>query len=124
MIYIEEGLIATVLASLLILFSIGTSLVAHILLPTIEGNLQKSEVLLDTWAFLKKAGFFGKSSLCGIISLVFLAPGVFAKRGYIDLDEVKRFPLPLKLMLVIPWYGVMIVFFGLACFGYTMGWYA
>ena len=72
----------------------------------------------------KNAGIFGRSSICGIISVVFLAPEVFARRGYIDLDEVKRFPLPLKLKIVIPWYAVMIVFFALACCWYTMGWYA
>ena len=120
MICIEEGLVAIVLASLMIILTLASSLVAYFLLPTIEGNLQKSKALLDTLVYFKYGGMLGKSVMCAVISLVFLVPGVFAARGFIDLNEVKQFPRSLKLKLVIPWYGLYILFFLSACFWYAV----
>ena len=120
MICVEEGLIATALVFLLMLFSVATSIVAYFFLPAIEAHLQRSKGLLDMVAFLKNGGIFGKSSICGIISVVFLMPSIFARRGYIDIDEFKRFPRSLKLKLIIPWYGLYMISFVTSCFWYTM----
>jgi len=74
--------------------------VAHRHLDEIEALLANSRYIGDLKATFSGAGLIGKVLRTCVIGGVLLAPGPYARRGLIDLSEVKRFPVGMKRVIV------------------------
>ena len=119
---IEQAVITGVLFFLIVALSIAMSLIAHFHLPTIERYLQRSLGFVELSATMKHGGVFGKSAMCGILSLVFLSPKIFAKRGFVSVEDINFLPRKLKIKISVVWYSAYLVFIVFVIFGYWMGW--
>ena len=105
----EQAIVVGVVLLLMVVVLSAGLYTAHKDLQEIEANLQRSRPLLQSLAPFQSGGLLGKSIMCGVISFVFLVPRIFKKKGYIDLEEVQRFPRGLKLRIIIPWYSLYVL---------------
>ena len=119
---IEELIIGCILLLLLIVICIATTLLAYTSMPHIEKHMKKSVGYLETLETMKHGGITGKSIMCGLLALVFLIPDKFATKGFVDLDDINRFPKGLKRKIVIIWYSSSVVIITFVLFGWSMGW--
>lgn len=78
---------------------------------------EKAESLMPTSSFVEahknaypQAGLAGKIFRNGFLTLVLLTPELCAKRGFANLEEVRRFPSSLKRRLIVSW-GLCASFF-------------
>jgi len=84
--------------------------VAHRHLDAIEALLANSKYIGDLRTTFSGAGLIGKVLRTCVIGGVLMAPGPYARRGLIDLSEVKRFPAGMKRVIV----GILLVL--IVCF--------
>ena len=82
---------------------------AHLYVLEAEANLKGCEIVIWIQIF-NNAGLLGKSIKCGMMGFAVLMPKLHAKRGLVDLDVVARFPLALKLKLLVPFYLSHLIF--------------
>lgn len=74
---------------------------------------------------LRHGGALGKLLLVGGISGIVTFPGVYLKHGGVSIDDLARFPVPLKRKLaVLQWTGIGLLasMFLLWCIGKIVGW--
>jgi len=102
------------MAALLVLLLVA---VRH--LDYIEEMLSKSSFVVGNKALYSRAGLLGKLMRICTISLLLAMPRAFARRGMVDVVQLKKFPMPMKRLLVAAWYTVCIssvIFLGLGTF--------
>ncbi|AIR89463.1 hypothetical protein LK03_09305 [Pseudomonas cremoricolorata] len=81
-----------IIASLCINLAI-TVYLAHRLTEEIESQLTNSKLIMDNLKIYASKGIAGKIHRLGVISLVFMAPQVFARKHLVDLQEINRIPI-------------------------------
>ncbi|WDY56693.1 hypothetical protein [Pseudomonas sp. PSKL.D1] len=97
---IHPGLIAGLIIVPMVIALIVQAYVAHKYTERFEALLANCAFVTGNKTTFQYAGLMGKVMRTGLISMVLAMPGVFMRRGLIDLDEVKRFPPRLKRLLV------------------------
>lgn len=93
-------------------FFIGMPLIIILvwLIYMVHVYTEKAEALLSNSGFVKanlkafdQAGLLGKAMRNGFITLVLISPDLLAKRGLVNVNEVKEFPRKIKRILVVSW---------------------
>ncbi|MDU7557308.1 MAG: hypothetical protein E7K65_05520, partial [Pseudomonas sp.] len=65
---------------------------------------------IDSLAKFKQGGLWGKLLLVGSVSGVVTFPGLYIRRGIVDAEDIRRFPVQLKRRLVfLQWAGIVLV---------------
>lgn len=86
--------------------------------------LSNCSVVADHKAAFSGLGFIGDVVRIGVVATIFLAPGVYLKRGVIDEAQIRIFPKRYKMLIVLPWVVSVIVLSALVGFRvwiYTAG---
>ncbi|MNQ68581.1 hypothetical protein D3C85_831410 [compost metagenome] len=93
-------------------FFIGMPLIIILvwLIYMVHVYTEKAEALLSNSGFVKanlkafdQAGLLGKAMRNGFITLVLINPDPLAKRGLVNMNEVKEFPRRIKRIFVVSW---------------------
>ncbi|MNM46072.1 hypothetical protein D3C81_570020 [compost metagenome] len=93
-------------------FFIGMPLIIILvwLIYMVHVYTEKAEALLSNSGFVKanleafdQAGLLGKAMRNGFITLVLINPDLLAKRGLVNVNEVKEFPRRIKRVSVVSW---------------------
>lgn len=84
--------------------------VAHRYVDSIELLLINSKYIMGLKSIFSGAGLIGKVLRMSIIGCVLMIPGPYARRGLIDLDDVKRVPCGTKWLIVGLLLGVFLCF--------------
>lgn len=92
------------------------SYIAHRYIEDYEALLPNCIFIMENRILFRHGGLPGKLMRTGLIAWVLAMPGVFAKKGFIDLDEVKRFPPRTKRLLVSVLYVQCVTFMALIIF--------
>ncbi|MNJ47182.1 hypothetical protein D3C77_423320 [compost metagenome] len=77
--------------------------VAHAYTEKAEAFLRNSSIVVGTRSIYSQAGLMGKVMRIGILTTAMIFKNPSIKKGLLDLDEVKRFPIGLKRLLFISW---------------------
>jgi len=97
---VDPGLIALLILAPIILSMIVQCYIAHKYTEHFESFLPNCTYVTGNKKIFQHAGLLGKVMRTGSISLVLAIPTIFLRRGLIDLNEVKRFPPNMRLLLV------------------------
>lgn len=81
---------------------------AHAYTTRIESLLSNSPFVKHHRDTLSGLGFIGKVIRTGFIVFVLLMPELMARKGGVDVDQVKSFPKPLKRILVSAWMMLLL----------------
>lgn len=111
-------------------FFIGMPLIIILvwLIYMVHAYTEKAEALLSNSGFVKanfkafdQAGLLGKAMRNGFITLVLINPDLLAKRGLVNLNEVKEFPRRIKRILVVSWVLCFLFTSALMVLGFYIG---
>ncbi|WP_407728937.1 hypothetical protein ACJJU9_15570 [Pseudomonas helleri] len=65
---------------------------------------------IESLAQFKQGGLWGKLLLVGSVSGVVTFPGLYIRRGTVDAEDIRRFPVQLKRRLVfLQWAGIVLI---------------
>ncbi|KPG98192.1 hypothetical protein AEQ67_12580 [Pseudomonas sp. RIT-PI-q] len=101
--HIEPGLIAGIIGVPFLLITIWVFYLAHAYTEKAELLMPNSSFVQANKGMLSQAGLMGKAIRNGVLTLVLLTPSLAAKRGIVDVADVKNFPNGLRRMLVVSW---------------------
>lgn len=96
---------------LFILFMVAFSLLTYISvrhIDRIESMLSKSQFVTSNRLIFSRAGVIGKVMRIYTISILLMIPGVFARRGLANLQQIREFPRRTRLVLVMTWAVLVI----------------
>jgi hypothetical protein len=88
---------------------IGVFVVSYIYTEKAESFFPNSEYINMVRGFFVSVGLPGKAFRNITVVLVLLSPNSLARKGFVDLEDVKSFPSGLKRILYVSW-GVMTFF--------------
>ncbi|KOP52691.1 hypothetical protein OX90_22295 [Pseudomonas coronafaciens pv. porri] len=77
-------------------------LIAHKYIDAVEGCLENCSYIKDNKRVWSSAGLLGKVMRGGIISMVLIMPGMHAKRGLVDVQELNRLPGRYRYLFTVP----------------------
>ncbi|WP_256592058.1 hypothetical protein [Pseudomonas sp. CC120222-01a] len=77
-------------------------------LDEVEGLLSKSDFVLGNKKLYLHAGFLGKIMRISTISTLLTVPRLFARRGLVDVTQLRDFPNSMKRILVGTWCAMCI----------------
>ncbi|KQZ91536.1 hypothetical protein ASD60_24375 [Pseudomonas sp. Root562] len=89
----------------------------HIYTEKAENLLPNSNFVELNIKIYSPAGLMGKAMRNGFLTLALLNPKLLAKRGLVDLKDVKNFPRKLKWMFVTSWASCSLFTVSLVIFG-------
>lgn len=101
--HIPTGLLAGLIGVPLILSEFWLIYVVLIYTEKAERWMPTSSFVRSNINAYSQAGLVGKVMRNGFLTLVLLIPEISSKRGIVNLDEVKKFPKGLKLLLLVSW---------------------
>lgn len=110
--HVEPGLILIFVFLSMIFSLFAVFYLAHAYTTRIESLLSKSPFVKHHRDTFSGLGFMGNVVRSGFIVFVLLMPELMARRGGVNVDQVKSFPLVLKRVLVGAWF--MLFFSGVA----------
>lgn len=113
------GLIAFFIMAPMITSIIVQSYIAHRHIEDYEALLPNCSFIIENRTLFQNGGLPGKLMRTGLIAWVLAIPGIFVKKGFIDLDEVKRFPPRTKRLLVSVLYVQCVTLIALVIFNYA-----
>ena len=113
---IEAGLIGILIFLLMIITVLASIFIALKYTSTFERHLPNCKLIEDNKATYREAGLVGKIVRCGMIYIFLAFPRLGARRGVINLEDVKYFPKKLKYLLFIPWTSQIIVLIAITWF--------
>jgi hypothetical protein len=103
MISIEPGFTTLLIFVPLILSLFSVLYLAHAYTEKIERLLSCSAFVKHHRETFSGLGFIGKVVRIGFIAITLSIPKVMARRGGVDISQLKTFPYRLKLLLVGSW---------------------
>ncbi|VVO56041.1 hypothetical protein PS838_00536 [Pseudomonas fluorescens] len=111
------GLIGLVIGIPMMFVVIWLTYMVHVYTEKAEALMPNSSFVAANKKTFSHAGILGKSVRNGFLTIVLLTPVLTAKRGLVDVVEVKNFPSGLKRMLVVSWglnflFCVILIVFG------------
>lgn len=92
----EPGIYSFILLGLLIIVVLRVLYVAHVYLHQIEKGFENPPMVKDLDVYLV-AGLAGKVFKCCMVSYIFRFPQLYARRGLVEIEDVRNFPLSLKI---------------------------
>lgn len=101
--HVEPGLILLFIFLPMLLSLFVVFYLAHAYTTRIESLLSRSQFVQHHRDTFSGLGFMGKVIRTGFIVFVLLLPELMARRGGVDVDQVKKFPTTLKRVLVGAW---------------------
>lgn len=114
----DPGWFALIIFGLMIPVEVMGAYVIYRYTDMFETYLPTCKVVSDYKKVFSNYGFWGKSVRAGSIGMVLMIPRLYARRGLVDLDEVGRFPIKWRRVLVTLnvllffLFGAMFVFSG------------
>ncbi|KPG95522.1 hypothetical protein AEQ67_20050 [Pseudomonas sp. RIT-PI-q] len=114
---VSLGLISFFILVPLILIEFWLIYMVHVYTEKAEALMPNSRFVEDYKGMFSHAGLMGKAMRNGLLTLVLLTPNLTAKRGLVDISEVKNFPRKLKRILVVSWGLCFLFFVALVIFG-------
>ncbi|WP_426199696.1 hypothetical protein [Pseudomonas sp. DC3200b2] len=114
------ALVAFLILAPMILIMIVQSYIAHKYTEHFESFLPNCIFVKENIKIFQHAGLPGKLLRTGLIALVLVIPYIFMRRGLIDMDEVKRFPLRTKQFLTCLLVLQFALIFALALLNYAL----
>ena len=109
-----EAILLIIFVALSLIMLVVSFCVAHFCLPEIENNLKDCE-FLKVLKVYDSLGLMGKGVKCSVICFIFLIPHICIKKGLVTQDAIKRFPLGLKLTLLVPWCSMFLLLLAILC---------
>lgn len=100
---VEPGHIVLLIFIPMIISLLMVSYLAHAYTTRVELLLSNSQFVKHHKETFSGLGFMGKVVRSGFIVFVLLMPQLMARRGGVDVDQVKNFPIKLKRILVGSW---------------------
>ncbi|MFJ3370489.1 hypothetical protein [Pseudomonas sp. NPDC086251] len=100
---VEPGLIVLLIFIPMTFSLLMVSYLAHAYIARLELLLSNSRFVKYHKETFSGLGFMGKVVRSGFIVFVLLMPQLMARRGGVDVDQVKNFPIKLKRILVGSW---------------------
>ncbi|UTL80745.1 hypothetical protein [Pseudomonas putida] len=97
---IHPGLIGLLIMGPMIFSMLAIVYVGHYYVESFEAMMPNSRIVRDYRRVFSSAGLVGKLMRTGSISMILMMPKMYARRGLVDLDEVRGFPRRLKRVLV------------------------
>lgn len=97
---IHPGLIGLLIMGPMIFSMLAIVYVAHYYVESFEAMMPNSRIVRDYRRVFSSPGLVGKLMRTGSISMILMMPKMYARRGLVDLDEVRGFPRRLKRVLV------------------------
>jgi hypothetical protein len=110
---IPIGLIAGLILVPMILTCFAVAFIAHKYVDAIEERLPNCSFVKITKDAFSAGGLVGKVMRGGAIAMVLMMPALSARRGVIDVKEVKNLPRHYKNLLIIPVIILFVLFFSL-----------
>lgn len=104
-----------IMAAMIASFIVQTY-IAHRHIKDYENLLPNCTFIIENRKLFQHGGLPGKLMRTGLIAWVLAIPGIFAKKGFIDLNEVKRFPPRTRRLLVSVLYVQCVTFIALIIF--------
>ncbi|WP_346828648.1 hypothetical protein ABDX87_15320 [Pseudomonas abietaniphila] len=111
------SVISGVIGIPMILIAIWLIYVAHAYTEKSEFMMPKSSFVkanIDTYS---QAGLIGKVIRNGFLTMVLMMPNISHRRGIVNLDEVRDFPVGLKRILFMTWGMCALCFVALVFVG-------
>lgn len=106
---IETGLFAGLVLASMGLVLLAIILIAHKYVEAIEDCLPNCSYIKDNKRVWSNAGLLGKVMRGGIIAMVLFMPGMHARKGLIDVQEVNSLPKHYKYLLTVPFLTACIL---------------
>ena len=111
------GLIGLLIGAPIILMVVWLTYMVHVYTEKAEALMPNSSFVDANKKAFSQAGIFGKSIRNGFLTMVLLTPHLTAKRGIVDVQEIKHFPKKFKRMLVVTWAANFLLCLALLVFG-------
>lgn len=105
---IEPGLIGLLVFTPGIILMVIAVCVAHYYIDKIESLLQGSTYIRRISKAFSGAGLPGKILRTFSVACMLTMPGPYARRGLVDMREIKAFPVKLKRVLIGLWLAITV----------------
>lgn len=112
MIFISPTVVAVITVTNIALMVLNMFLIAYVArtcVDRLESLLSGCKMVIENKAIYHQESLIGKVMRVWAISVMLIMPRLYARKGLVDLDEVKKVPLKLKVILLF----VYPTFFGL-----------
>jgi hypothetical protein len=117
---IDPGLIATFVMGLMFLSLISLVIMTCVARRRIDTLLSKCTVIADHKATFGGLGFVGDIIRVGTVCSILLIPRAYARKNFIDEEQVRKFPAGLKTLIVGVWGLSFITVFIMVAFRFYM----
>ena len=97
------GLISLMLFTPFLLLAIWLVYMVHIYTERAEALMINSSFVKAKRSLFSPMGLVGKAMRNGLLTLVLLTPTLAAKRGLVNIADVKNFPIGLRRILFLSW---------------------
>ncbi|OPK11429.1 hypothetical protein BZ163_04280 [Pseudomonas sp. VI4.1] len=97
------GLISLMLFTPFLLLAIWLVYMVHIYTERAEALMINSSFVKANRSLFSPMGLVGKAMRNGLLTLVLLTPTLAAKRGLVNIADVKNFPIGLRRILFLSW---------------------
>ena len=112
----DSGLIAIFVMGLMFLSLISLVIVTCVARRRVDTLLSKCTVVADHKATFGGLGFLGDVIRVGTVCSVLLIPKAYARKNFIDEEQVRGFPAGLKTLIVGAWCLSFITVFTMVAF--------
>lgn len=116
----DPGLIATFVLGLMFLSLISLVMMTCVARRKIDTLLSKCTVIADHKATFGGLGFVGDIIRVGTVCSILLIPRAYARKNFIDEEQVRNFPAGLKNLIVGVWGLSFITVFTMVAFRFYM----
>uniref|UniRef100_A0A7C2B9Y7 Uncharacterized protein n=1 Tax=Pseudomonas graminis TaxID=158627 RepID=A0A7C2B9Y7_9PSED len=117
---IDPGLIATCVMGLMFLSLIILVITTCVARRRIDTLLSRCTVVADHKATFGGLGFMGDVIRVGTVCTILLIPKAYARKNFIDEEQVQEFPSGLRFLIVSTWSLIFIAAFALVALRFYM----
>ncbi|ANJ55965.1 hypothetical protein PS874_01361 [Pseudomonas fluorescens] len=97
------GLISLMLFPPFLLLAIWLIYMVHVYTERAEALMINSSFIEANRSLFSQMGLIGKAMRNGLLTLALLTPTLAAKRGLVNVADVKNFPIGLRRILFLSW---------------------
>jgi hypothetical protein len=116
MISVDPGIIAILILTPMLAVDCWVLYIAHAHTDKLESYLPESKFIKANQNAFSGAGLIGNVVRNGYIVMVLIMPKLASKRGLCNFEEVKLFPLNMKIMLLLSWGSLFLLAIALVIF--------
>lgn len=119
---VSLGLIAGGIGIPMIVIDLWLIYVVCVYTDKAESLLSNSDFVKANRSAYSQAGLIGKVMRNGFLTVVLMMPALCAKRGMLDISDLRNFPRGLKRLLLVSWGAGVFIFVVLVVFGIYIQW--